>query len=427
MLETYLSLGGQEIGNNARVERYMQPGLSRSLNGCACPDFAAALGHEPYVSPAADPAPWYDPNEPESAGFGGLWIETIDGLHDAAFNLSPVQRLGDGAIVPPRRHRDRVLTVTGWLFATDMCSADWGLRWLTARLLGCVSCEGADLCLLRCCPTDADDVQRQLRTLKNASLISGPEVIGRAPLPEAVCEGKTRPAFQVTFQISADPAFWRQPVTVIDELVWPEPDPDTQLCNIIWDTSGDCDPDNPDCIPGVNSPLRGCTANPFCPPPPPPPRVPTATTGCVCVPLYVVRQCADIPAAAFAPQFVSALRMRLYAGDDPIRNLSITIYQNPRQLPAEELDDCRACGTYYVEYVPPDSTLVIDGTTSSARMLCPGGVNTAGDSVLFGDGGGPAQHIQLQCGMHYTVCADMDVESFSPLATLSLETVTREM
>src|SRR5699024_8013611 len=185
-----------------------------------------------------------------------------------------------------------------------------------------------------------------------------------------------------------------------------------------WDTSGDCDPDNPDCVPGVNSPLRGCGKNTLCPPPPTPPRVPMATTGCACIPLHVVRQCADISSDEIPPEMTSALRMEIYSGDQDIHNLSITVYQNPRlQLP-EDIDECGACGTYYIEYIPAESVLIIDGTTTSARMLCPGGVDTRADDVLFGDGGGPAKHLTLQCQTHYTICADMDAEYFSPLATL---------
>lgn len=419
MYEGYFSLGGVEVANNARVAAYAGRG---SL--CACDGFADALGHDEYTTPETDPAPWYDPLDPESGLFGGLFVESIDGLLDAPYDMGTTELAGDGATRARLRASGRVLTVTGWLYAVDRCSAEWGKRWLSSVLAGCETCDGVDFCYFRCCPDDEDDARRNMRTLHRARLVNGP-VVDQVARDRAGC-ARPVPMIRVRFQILTDPHVWRAPVAVVDETVWPVPD-GNELCNIEWDTSGECDPSNPDCVPGVNAPGRGCAPNSECPPAPPPPRVPSATTGCACIPLYVVRQCADIPTDQIPRQFTSALRITVYAGEQEVRNLAITVYQNPRQLAPDEIDECRACGHYYIEHIPAESTLVIDGTTSRARMRCPGGVDTPGDRLVFGDGGGPLQHMTLRCGTHYTICADMDTETYSELATLTVEAVTREV
>lgn len=437
MLETFLQFAGTEIANHARVAAYMAGTKDLWLKPqCFCETLPEALGDAPYTTPAEDPAPWYDPSDPRSARFAGLWVESVEGLLDSTIERNVTQRIGDGATVSCARAASRTLTVTGWLFAQDECGADYGMLWLRSALLGarCSGCHGDDLCLLACCPDpsgsegtgeDGEDFDIQWRTLKNAALISGPDVIQRAPIGEG-CRTGARPVYRVQFQLSTGPYLWRQPEPILEASPWPDPT-GNEVCNISWVDDPGCDPDNPDCLPGANAPLPGCVADELCPPPPPPPRVPAATAHCVCLPLQVVRQCFDIPAEMVPAWMDAALQITIYSGDAPLRNLSIRVWENPLGKTPEELDDCAALGIYYVTYIPASSTLTIDGVTESSEMRCPGFARTDAATTVYGPGAGPLEHVTLSCGVTHTVCADVDVEFIDPNANLSLSIVPREL
>ncbi|NED79499.1 hypothetical protein G3I76_05245, partial [Streptomyces sp. SID11233] len=67
MLEWYLTLGGTEIANHARLSRYLETVGSplTEASPCGCETFDAALvGDEPYTTPEEDAAPWWDPDVP---------------------------------------------------------------------------------------------------------------------------------------------------------------------------------------------------------------------------------------------------------------------------------------------------------------------------------------------------------------------------
>ncbi|WIX76015.1 hypothetical protein QRX50_31650 [Amycolatopsis carbonis] len=455
MLETYLTFAGNEIANNTRTASYLvDSGAGGTLQGqCFCDTLPDAIDDAPYTTPELDPAPWYDESDPRSTGFAGLWIEKIDGLYNTPIERTITQRIGDGAVRGCLRAKDKTLTVTGWLFAQDECGADYGLVWLRSALLGsqCAGCNGDDLCFLACCPSqigcrgegegehgegegggedDCDpvyDTDVQLRTLKNSALVSGPDVVAVAPgFHQGMCLEGARPVYQVTFQISTDPYMWRQPMSVVEAQPWPLPTDDA-VCNITWNDLDECDPANPDCLPGSNVPLRGCVADELCPPPPPPPRLPAASAACVCLPLTVVRQCIDIPSNKVPAWLDSALRIEVYSGEAPLRNLSVRVWQNPQDKTAAELDECAALGTYYITYVPANSYLTIDGVTGKSTLRCPGFVQTNASTQVYGSGGGPLEHITLSCGVKHTICADVDTTYIDPLASLTISTITREL
>lgn len=432
VLETYLELAGTEIASNARTAVYANIG-----DGCVCDTIPEAVGDAPYTVPEVDPAPWFDPSDPRSARFAGLWIEQVDGLLDSPLERSVTERVGDGGTVSCARAGTKTLTVTGWLFAQDECGADYGMLWLRSALLGarCSGCNGDDLCLFACCP-DPDNgegegegedsgVVDQLRTLTNAALISGPNILRRAPVDQGCVTG-ARPVYQVEFQLVTSPFFWRSPVPVLEASEWPEPTGDED-CNITWVDDPGCDPDAPDCLPGSNVPMPGCAPDPLCPPPPAPPRVPAATTSCVCLPLKVVRQCFDIPADLVPAWLDAALQITVRSGSSALRNLSIRVWENPLGKTADELDDCATLGIYYITYVPANSTLTIDGMRESSQMRCPGFAVSDAATQVYGPGAGPLEHITLSCGVTHTVCADVDTEYIAPDATLSVSIVTREL
>lgn len=431
---------GTETANQARVLAYLDGG-GRSVvtPGCVCIS-PGAIGDTPYLSPAVDPAPWYDPDEPESGQFAGVWIESIEGLSDSPYERSVTQRLGPGSVVSQGRRASKTLTFTAWLFAADCCAAEYGLRWLTAALFAsCTQCAGDDLCFLSCCPQqtapDAPgavegpdgrwwDTPSRIRTLTSASLLSGPTVVTRAGgcRDGAGCgEGSAfRPLIQVTWVMDTDPQVWRQPVDVIPDTVWPLPDPETQVCNIVWDLDC-CDTRRPGC-----SCVSPCAADERCPPPPAPPMPPPLQPDCVCLPLYVVRQCVDILPDLVPTWEDAALLITVEAGEQEMRNLSIRVWPNVLDRPPEELGECQACGIYYVTHIPAGGVLTIDGRTCTATLVCPGNVTTDAAAQVYGTAGGPLSCVTLSCGIRYTLCADVDATQVAPDATLRVALVRGE-
>jgi hypothetical protein len=87
----YLEWCGVEVANVARTLSYLRRGLGNTMQGhwilgggevcgvlyrlnggdCLLPDV--------FVSPTADPAPWYDPDEPGAATFLGVILTDITG------------------------------------------------------------------------------------------------------------------------------------------------------------------------------------------------------------------------------------------------------------------------------------------------------------------------------------------------------------
>lgn len=438
-IDSLLFFSGTEIGNNARTAAYLKRGGRASLmRDCTCSTLPAAIADPPYQSPEIDGAPWYDPTEPRSARFGGLWIESIDGLKTSPYQRKVTERVGDGAVRSMGRRNSKTLTVTGWLFATDCCAADFGLQWLTAALYSaCTTCTGNDLCLLSCCPSvvpadteGADqgpdgrwyDTRSQLRTLTGAALISGPTVTQRARGCAADCSDSAegfRPLYRVQFVLNANPCVWREPIPVLDQTLWPLPT-GNEPCNVVF-TQDCCDLANPGC-----PCAPPCAADEKCPAPAPPPTPPPAVPACICVPLQIVRQSVDIPETAVPTWEEGSLTVTVRAGAQAMRNLTINVWPNLLDRDPADLSDCNVCGRYYVTHIPENSTLTIDGRTCTAILECPGQVTTDASDRVYGSAGGPVQCLTISCGIRYTVAADVDILSVAPDASLSVSVVRCE-
>lgn len=149
-LEAYLCLGGIEVANIERVTAYSR-GL---INGCDC----AALD-EVYDSPSTDPAPWYDPAHPVSAGFLGFLPKAVNLSVPTLRNTNEV--LDEGSVLGRERRPGRVVEVVGWMIADDQESMWWGERWLNKVLRGqgCQGgCGGDELMMLPYCRDTGDEI-----------------------------------------------------------------------------------------------------------------------------------------------------------------------------------------------------------------------------------------------------------------------------
>lgn len=170
MFDGYMRLASNEIINTARTSVYLSR-LLPTLDVRNCHD-CEWLGRvtaedtdwhngEVFSDPASDDAPWYDPDDPDSANFYGLYPLSITGVEDDARTATVTQSLDNGGFVTGVRRSTKEILVSALLFGQDEAALSSGMSWLRVALDGstCASCDGDDLCLFAACPKiDPDQV-----------------------------------------------------------------------------------------------------------------------------------------------------------------------------------------------------------------------------------------------------------------------------
>jgi hypothetical protein len=207
-LPAYACLDGTEIMNEVRTQTYLNAGLVKTVRGFGrvCP----AL-NDGFVSPTDDPAPWYDSDHPESAGFMGILADGVE--LSPVLSASSTPRLDEGAVIGAEVHGARGVLVQGWMVATDQRAMYWGERWLNEALRGTnCGCGGSDLELLSSCSLGGAPYDDDFRLLPGAKLISPP-----IPSPiEILSDCKTQ---NVQFQMQApSPWLFSLPTVAVDDV-----------------------------------------------------------------------------------------------------------------------------------------------------------------------------------------------------------------
>lgn len=251
--EPYLCLAGTEIGNAQRVLAYVRRGLAGSrwrsedevsfgltnpllgeyvdeyldvyLGGgeenvqsevtrsssCPCPGLGVLAD---YVSPATDPAPWYEAvRESESGDFLGFLPDLVDVLPVA---VRSIQSRGDfGGVLGRIRRRHRVIQVSGVMLATSRRGMSWGERWLSEALVGsyCEPLRGDIAEVLPACPPDGTsdgDAEDWLRQLYGVGLVDGPIFAAEGEVPRCFLQ---RASFQL---VAANPFLHTPPDALLE-------------------------------------------------------------------------------------------------------------------------------------------------------------------------------------------------------------------
>lgn len=258
-LQPYMRLGAVEVANALRTFTYLRRGLgggafNAELAGeragesgysdtygdtyyadpywpgnLAC--YCSALDGGPYVSPADDPAPWYDSSRPESADFLGF-VPSLTLVPVIA--RTTAARGTRGGVIGAHRPAMRVLQVTAEMYAASEAGMAWGERWLNHALTGAL--EGCDLDDLRilpaCPPDDAEEPTDYFRTLRNVGLVDGPTFGDEADIPACHIQ-------RVAFQLAAAFPHLMGPAAVCVAEYWLENDT-TACCAVTPDaTIGD--------------------------------------------------------------------------------------------------------------------------------------------------------------------------------------------
>lgn len=186
MVHSFLELDGIEISNGARTIQYLRNGLGSAHwqvgEGCACHSLitdvcpSATTAEQCFVSPEADPAPWFDPDVPESADFLGVLIKDVRPWFDgqAARNVTArISGLG-GASVGPLHPTPRTLQTPATLIASSCGGIEYGRRWLQYQLARlCDPCQLSVARIRSFCPDEMGDPTAGEWFIYEVGLIAG--------------------------------------------------------------------------------------------------------------------------------------------------------------------------------------------------------------------------------------------------------------
>lgn len=217
MYPGYISIGTEnpllpglqvyEIVNNQRAYAYAAEAGICWLHECdACPQTAVIVpGPSEYVSVAADPAPWYRANNPDSEDFLGVVGLEVTGVEDSTRQATVTMGLTGGGIIGPTYMGPRTLVVRALAIALDECSLQYGLSWLRTQYNTTFNpCSGDPVTFFDCCPCLCESTEthenpcwavtyRELRTTPACDVVYWPKtyidiISGPPPTSDEWCD-----------------------------------------------------------------------------------------------------------------------------------------------------------------------------------------------------------------------------------------------
>lgn len=188
----FIDVDGLEVANGYRTMEYLRRGLAGPKwivpETYPCSVLAREVGGVgPFVSPSADPAPWYDATIAESANFYGFMPTIID-FQTLSVTRSQSQRFGGigGGVIGVEQVAVRGMHVDGYLLASTCQALEYGRHWLYSKIGS--DCAGCNLRTVRvresCPPADGSADTRGERILYDAALTAG---ITRTDNPGSPC------------------------------------------------------------------------------------------------------------------------------------------------------------------------------------------------------------------------------------------------
>jgi hypothetical protein len=448
--QLYANMCEAELWNQARLAAYMANGVAPAgvrllCDPCEgleeivpCLDDAPPQHDSPlaegYQLPELDPAPWYDPEVPESADFAGLLV--LETSLSPAIDRRMVQNIGHGATMTRARFSGRTMYVRGLLVGRTCCAADYGLRWLTQALLGsyCGGCDGCLLTFLTCTPSDMTQPEcltvveesgarvpyfREdesggewtrgldfVRQMYGAGLLQGPEILGfHGGAKRGGCSCRCGAMTEVEFTVGlGNPWLYRlEDLVIEDQLLG---GCETEVCRLTFSDDPDCDD-----------------------PPTPPPSGRMPLQQCGCLPFVTGRNCFSVPAGA--DWFDQSLIIEVNAGSAPLRNFAVRLWNNPLGIdccdPANlgYFEDCNSCGTLLVGYVPEGGLLRFDSAAREVTITCAGVTRPAAKNIATLEGL-PFAWLEVGCQQ---ACLGVDIDCLHTAedATISVWRAGREL
>lgn len=326
-----------------------------------------------YTSPAADGAPWYSADIPESADFLGFIVDEFEGM-GSTFKRTVTESVGNGGILNRSRLATRSMTWRGYLFGATCCSVQYGLRWLIKTLArfdnSCKDCFGDDLELLVCCPETTEDTatkENSFRLLKGVGLLEGVEILSERKTCQSGCAygcgGSCILEVEFTL-VASQPYFYSPPIPVYD-------------CVVLSEGSEVVVPGPEDPCPPFNCgdpqfEVEGNCQEPQLPP--------TATYDSACFDQVLSgldrANYLSVPRSAwnFLDEVVPVITISNFG---PVTALGVKLgfYTSPDGNPCGDFlsnpPECdNLCDDLIIGLLPADSTFYIDGRTRKMSLIC---------------------------------------------------------
>lgn len=157
----YYKLGNLELGNSLRASAYAR---NSGLTWVKDPEDCDTLEHvlprlqesrsrnKKYTSVVTDPAPWYDPTNPDTEGFFGCMVLSVEGLYGSTRTVRMSSSVSGGAASGQTYFTMREMVMRVLLLAEDQCSLEAGTAWLGSGTGVASECAGVEMLFWDCCP-----------------------------------------------------------------------------------------------------------------------------------------------------------------------------------------------------------------------------------------------------------------------------------
>lgn len=150
-----VSNAADEIINNVRTTTYARNMGIGWLHDCHDCDSAGeyALSGTLYDTPQTDPAPWYNPAFPDTAGFCGIFGIDVTGAEDFTSTSTVTNSLRFGGVIGSRYAGPRTLVIRALAVGDSDCAVREGFNWYRKHLFSRQKpCGDEKLTYFYCCP-----------------------------------------------------------------------------------------------------------------------------------------------------------------------------------------------------------------------------------------------------------------------------------
>lgn len=149
-----------EVVNNPRAYAYARKHQLTWLIPCDECDGVETITSKgaSFVDVVTDPAPWYDPANPDSNGFYGVLGLEVTGASDSTRQANVSMSITGVGLIGRTYMGPRTMVVRAIAIAEDDCSLEYGLAWLRMNYAQQTNpCGGDPMTYFDCCPCLCDD------------------------------------------------------------------------------------------------------------------------------------------------------------------------------------------------------------------------------------------------------------------------------
>lgn len=199
--------------------------------------------------------------------------------------------------------------------------------------------------------------------------------------------------------------------------------PDTALQRYDWLGEPDASPSSRTQLEQVFIDLL---ADPDCPPAPTPPTPPSIPSSCIDEVGVWRRYWAVIPAEEISEWMDVLPTLYITTNAAAARQVRIRVYANPTGAGPETFDATEWDSEQILSYVPPQTTITLDGTRERATARVNGRDPVDAGRLLYGSNGTPPTWPVLSCGTGYLLSFDVPLDAPVGNETIAIDLTQRQ-